>query len=688
MLKTTATGYSRLLRRSAAAAALMLPKIALAGALTPLVWNAVTLPASSGAACGNGSPYTFFVNPNPLSSKTIVMFEGGGACWTQADCLGKTGVLSAVNPDGIPTNYMSSLTTQSKYGLVSPMVSRVPLLGTTTETQGWNMVYVAYCTGDVHVGNQVTVLDDADPASPRTQYFRGYVNAKAVAAWLGAHMAHPAQLLVTGFSAGGVGSTANYALLRTAMAPKKSALLADSGPLFPAPRGGDVAQYPSLPLHTQIRSAWGLDGAQGIITQSAAQYPAQFDVGDMGSIAPALGRLFPADRFGYALYQVDDDFSLFSYLKFYPAIAALPADQQFAPVNALWRKDIANMTASIDAAGGNVGYYIPYGRQVNKSHCLTIATFDGTGIVDYAIPSVETFLENLVDAPAGTAGGPVMRVQQVTQQMPPETAWEWRRVNVLGRCPRQWRRPSCGRRHLAPAEEHDMKKLRLRSRQLPLAALVVAALALVLRIEYVDRHPAPDPRLAGMGFSPAPAHASLPADTMPVAVPGVPRDVPPEEWQAMQDALGGTAEGRAQLPRVGAFLGFQHRVERWEALRQSAAGEVQRRALAQGLLDELPTHVHLQEITAFEANALMTGLVQDVVNDPALREQALRDVAARLNAAAPAPDAQMAARMAVYKRQEAVITAQWQAMDPATRDPHWLETQLDAARQGAFDNVP
>lgn len=233
-----------------------------------------------------------------------------------------------------------------------------------------------------------------------------------------------------------------------------------------------------------------------------------------------------------------------------------------------------------------------------------------------------------------------------------------------------------------------MKKLRLRSRQLPLAALVVAALALVLRIEYVDRHPAPDPRLAGMGFSPAPAHASLPADTMPVAVPGVPRDVPPEEWQAMQDALGGTAEGRAQLPRVGAFLGFQHRVERWEALRQSAAGEVQRRALAQGLLDELPTHVHLQEITAFEANALMTGLVQDVVNDPALREQALRDVAARLNAAAPAPDAQMAARMAVYKRQEAVITAQWQAMDPATRDPHWLETQLDAARQGAFDNVP
>ena len=80
---------------------------------------------------------------------------------------------------------------------------------------------------------------------------------------------------------------------------------------------------------------------------------------------------------------------------------------------------------------------------------------------------------------------------------------------------------------------------RLRWRQLPLALLMVAAVALLLRIEYVVRHPAPDPRLAGMGFSPAPVHAVLPPETVPAVAPGVPRDVPPEEWQAMQDALGG-----------------------------------------------------------------------------------------------------------------------------------------------------
>ena len=413
------------------AALAMMPVLGWASSLTPFVWNAVTLPAASGAACGDGSPYRIFVNPNPLSTKTIVMFEGGGACWSQGACLGQGGQLSAVNPNGLPTNYMASLTTQAKAGLVSPMVSRLPLLGTTTETQDWNMVYVAYCTGDVHVGNQVSVLTDSDPSNPRVQYFRGNVNIQAVAQWLGQNMPHPTQLLVTGFSAGGVGSTAQYASVRTAMHPMKSALLADSGPLFPAPQGGSASQYPSLPLQNKIRQAWNLDGPDGIVTQSLAQFPGAFDPTDLGSIAAGLGRYFPQDRFGYALFQQDDDFSVFSYLDFYPSISSLAQADQFAPINVLWRQDISNWTAALNQAGSNVGYYIPYGRQINKSHCLTIATFDGTGIVDDRIASVEALIQNLIDVPLG-AKLPVLRVQQTTQQMPAETAVEWLLINVLG----------------------------------------------------------------------------------------------------------------------------------------------------------------------------------------------------------------------------------------------------------------
>jgi len=89
-----------------------------------LQWETVELPASSGASCGNGTPYRFFVNRTPFTSKTVVMFEGGGACWDQGACKGGT-LLDAVNPDGIPTNYMTDWNRQAHLGLVPPFTMRL-----------------------------------------------------------------------------------------------------------------------------------------------------------------------------------------------------------------------------------------------------------------------------------------------------------------------------------------------------------------------------------------------------------------------------------------------------------------------------------------------------------------------------------------------------------------------------------
>ena len=85
-------------------------------------WDMVELPASSGASCGNGTPYRIFVNRTPFTRDTVVMYEGGGACWDQQSCLG-IGHLSASNPDGIPPNYLSSLTSAA-FGLVTPFTAR------------------------------------------------------------------------------------------------------------------------------------------------------------------------------------------------------------------------------------------------------------------------------------------------------------------------------------------------------------------------------------------------------------------------------------------------------------------------------------------------------------------------------------------------------------------------------------
>ena len=46
-------------------------------------WEAIEAPAASGASCGNGSPYRFFINRTTTAAnakKTVIMFEGGGAC--------------------------------------------------------------------------------------------------------------------------------------------------------------------------------------------------------------------------------------------------------------------------------------------------------------------------------------------------------------------------------------------------------------------------------------------------------------------------------------------------------------------------------------------------------------------------------------------------------------------------------
>ncbi|MBC7700617.1 pectin acetylesterase-family hydrolase [Aquabacterium sp.] len=367
-------------------------------------WEMIELPASTGATCGNGTPYRFFVNRTPLNSKAVVMFEGGGACWDQSACKGGS-LLNAVNPDGIPENYMSDWNRQAHLGLVTPFTARIHPLQ-AVQTQSWNIVYLTYCTGDVHTGNKVNVYNNTDPANPMTYFHRGAINAQAVANWMAKNMPQPDHLLLTGFSAGGVGSTANYAAFRTTLKPKKMALAADSGPLFNVPRTATPEQAPSVLLHNKIREVWGLDGPEGLVTQLISKYPGAGDVNNMGSITAGLGKIFPNDRIGYTMFQEDTNFSAFSYQKFYPEIANAATDaDRLKMLNVKWRQEIAPWIAQMTPT--NVGYYIPNKRDINGSHCTTIVTFGGTSIVEQKLNHVGEFIDNLLDGK-----GPVMRAYE------------------------------------------------------------------------------------------------------------------------------------------------------------------------------------------------------------------------------------------------------------------------------------
>ena len=378
-------------------------------------WEMVELPVESGAACGNGSPYRFFVNRTPFSHDVAITYEGGGACWDQKACLGE-GKLGASNPDGIPPDYMQSANVA--FGLVTPFTSRNDP-AQQVQTQSWNIVFLPYCTGDVHSGSKVTVYDDAYPETPRVQYHRGQANITAAAQWLRANLGRPGKMMLTGYSAGGVGSTVTYALMRNTLEPTDNAtLLADSGPLMPAPRSGTSDQYPSLPLHNKIREVWGLDTSEGLVTRFGGQLIG-FDPDNLGSVNGALALTFPADRFGYMVFSRDTNFSAFSYEKFYDDISGAP--NQHAYKEALfsrWWPDIARWTADLSGYA-NVSFHVPYFRNVNQSHCLTIIDFSGTGIESAGLGSVAPFVDNTLDRGAPLRNVEPENVGDFTQVLSP-----------------------------------------------------------------------------------------------------------------------------------------------------------------------------------------------------------------------------------------------------------------------------
>lgn len=389
------TSHRSLRAARTALAALVLTASSAAWAQSYFKWEAVDMPAASGASCGNGSPYRVFVNRTPFTTKTVVMFEGGGACWAKGNCLGEGGLLSASNPNGVPKNYLSSLT-MAAFGLVTPFTARLHPFN-NIQTQSWNIIYVPYCTGDVHTGNKIAVYPDAKPDQPAlTYYHRGARNAEALAHWMAKNMRQPEHLLLTGFSAGGAGSTANYGILRDIVKPKAATLLADSGPLMQAPRGSTAEQAPSLRLHEKIRSAWGLDGPDGLVDRLLTRYPGFGDPNNLGSLTTAMAEVYPQDRFGYAVFQQDSIYSDFSYRDFYPEINAAPEDQRTGLLLAKWKPEVKAWTDAMRPYA-NIGFYIPYERNLIGSHCLTIVGFDGTEIKSpTSYRSVEVFLDNLI----------------------------------------------------------------------------------------------------------------------------------------------------------------------------------------------------------------------------------------------------------------------------------------------------
>ena len=284
-------------------------------------WEKVALP---GTKCGNGSQYKFFVSKSPVATQNLLFFfEGGGACWDYDTCSGRAGVIGAANPNGITDDYMAQFT--AKY--VSPIVNGAdPGLPFRSRrdlvTKNWNIVYMPYCTGDVHVGNNaVTYLDATGAQPPLNWSHSGYTNTLAAINYAKGRFPNVQKLLVTGYSAGGTATSAAYYFARKALNPAKGYFVNDSGPIYLAPNVNDRSRK----LHDKIRQSWKLDSV-------FSQFPASFDKNNLGTINRMLAMEFPNDQLAYTGYTLDYNYSRFSYERFYSPMSE-------ALIRQYWKED-------------------------------------------------------------------------------------------------------------------------------------------------------------------------------------------------------------------------------------------------------------------------------------------------------------------------------------------------------------
>lgn len=147
------------------------------------------------ARCLDGSQFGVYIRPAPTNasvvSKTswLVVLNGGGLCTHESDCTARAKTDLGTSTVWAPGFNLSSVSFMS-YSDANPF-------------RDWNMVFVPYCSGDMHSGQRTTKSN-----STFGLYFAGYENVKATVKYLAINYGLNTTgntLVWSGGSAGGVG---------------------------------------------------------------------------------------------------------------------------------------------------------------------------------------------------------------------------------------------------------------------------------------------------------------------------------------------------------------------------------------------------------------------------------------------------------------------------------------------------
>ncbi len=247
---------------------------------TPQQWTWVPF---ADAFCANGTTTGIGVNLSSASTRVLIYLEGGGACWSDLTCY--TLQTAAHFTTGYGPAEFAAETTDTTY-LAEPggFFDRTD---PSNPFRNDSYVYVPYCTGDVHAGNNVVAYD-----ATHTAMQVGYANFTAYLQRIVPTFPSATLVTLAGSSAGGFGALINWDQTQRAFGSTPVDMIDDSGTLMPP----DVFPQSNAIFMAWITN-WNLEAALPAACTAC--------LGRLDALWGYYASAYPADKGALLSYQQD-----------------------------------------------------------------------------------------------------------------------------------------------------------------------------------------------------------------------------------------------------------------------------------------------------------------------------------------------------------------------------------------------
>ncbi|TGL57643.1 pectin acetylesterase-family hydrolase [Leptospira sarikeiensis] len=154
---------------------------------------------------GNTEFYFYRKTVSPNNKKLLINFMGGGACWSDNNCFGNN-----------TTTFFNLLNTVPDLFVKIAFQGILDANNSSNPLKDYDVLFIPYCTGDLHIGSRDTTTDYNDPyvaVDPEYSH-RGHDNVLSVLKYAQENYSQVTNVVVAGQSAGGYGAILNYPHIR------------------------------------------------------------------------------------------------------------------------------------------------------------------------------------------------------------------------------------------------------------------------------------------------------------------------------------------------------------------------------------------------------------------------------------------------------------------------------------------